>query len=150
VVDAPEGAQGLMSQANVDAALRGLDGWNRGDVDAWLEAVHPDIEWISEVSRQVEGAATVYRGLDEMRRYWDEWHELWSVTIDVTETFDLGDTVVVFADLRTRGGASGIDLERPIAYVFEFGPDGLARRARAYFDPDEALAAARGGGTPLP
>jgi ketosteroid isomerase-like protein len=139
-----------MSQANVDAVLASLDGWNRGDVDAWLRPAHPDIEWISEVSRQVEGEATTYRGLAELRRYWDEWHEVWSVVIDVTDTFDLGDTVVAVANLRARGGASGIDLERPIGYVFEFGPDGLVRRARAYFDPDEALAAARGGGPSLP
>jgi ketosteroid isomerase-like protein len=139
-----------MSQANVDAVLASLDGWNRGDVDAWLEGAHPDIEWISEISRQVEGTATVYRGFEGMRRYWDEWRELWSVEIRVTETVDLGDTVVAFADVHTRGGASGIDLERPVAYVFEFGADGLVRRARAYFDRDEALAAARGGATGLP
>ena len=139
-----------MSQANVDVLLQSFDGWNRGDVEAWLERAHPDIEWISAISRQVEGSSTVYRGHAGLRRYWDEWHELWSVAIHLTETVDLGDTVVAIGDLRTHGGASGIDLERPIAFVFEFGADGLVRRAQAYFDPDEALAAARRGGTALP
>ena len=139
-----------MSQANVDAVLRSLEGWNRGEVDAWLEGAHPDVEWISEISRQVEGSATVYRGRAGLRRYWDEWHELWSVAIHVTETLDLGDTVVAVADVRTHAGASGIDLERPVTYVFQFGADGLVRRARAYFDRDEALAAAQGGETGLP
>jgi hypothetical protein len=30
-----------MSIENVDAVRRCLDGWNRGDVDAWLESAHP-------------------------------------------------------------------------------------------------------------
>ena len=42
--------------------------------------------------------------------------------------------------MRAHGESSGIDIERPIAYVFQF-EDGLARWARAYFDPQEALAA---------
>jgi hypothetical protein len=61
----------------------------------------------------------VYRGVDEVRRYWDEWHALWDVTIEVTEVRDLGDTVLALARLKTHGEVSGVDLESPIAYVFE-------------------------------
>jgi ketosteroid isomerase-like protein len=129
-----------MSQENVEKVRRSLDGWNRGDVDAWLQAAHPEIEWISEIARQVEGSETVYRGTAEMRRYWDEWHSVWEVAIEVSEIHDLGDTVLVLARVRTRGEASGISLERPIAYVFEFD-GGLARKARAYLDPQQALEA---------
>ena len=39
-----------MSQGNVDAVRTCLEGWNRGDIDAWLNAVHPEIEWYSEVA----------------------------------------------------------------------------------------------------
>jgi ketosteroid isomerase-like protein len=117
-----------------------LDGWNRGDVEAWLQSAHPEIEWSSEIVRRVEGFETVYRGPAEMRRYWDEWHSVWEVMIDVSEIRDLGDTVVAFASIRARGEASGIDLERPVAYVFEFD-GGLARKVRAYLDPHQALEA---------
>jgi ketosteroid isomerase-like protein len=117
-----------------------LDGWNRGDVEAWLQSAHPEIEWSSEIVRRVEGSETVYRGPAEMRRYWDEWHSVWEVMIDVSEIRDLGDTVVAFASIRARGEASGIDLERPVAYVFEFD-GGLARKVRAYLDPHQALEA---------
>jgi ketosteroid isomerase-like protein len=131
-----------MSQENVDTVRRSLDAWNRGDVDAWLEAAHPDIEWVSEVAMRLEGAATVFRGTAGMRAYWDDWHSVWNVTIDVSEVRDLGDTVVALAQVRTRGEASGIDIERPVAYVFEF-EGALARKARAYLDPQEALEAVR-------
>lgn len=129
---------GAMSQENVAKVRASLDGWNRGDVDAWLEAAHPDVEWVSQIAQSVEGSETVYRGDADLRRFWDEWHALWDVTIDVTETIDRGDTVIALANIRARGEASGVDLERPIAYVFGF-EDGLVRRARAYFDQREAL-----------
>jgi ketosteroid isomerase-like protein len=129
-----------MSQENVEKVRASLDAWNRGDVDAWLGPAHPEIEWVSQIVQSIEGSATVYRGHAEMRRFWDEWQTLWDVAIEVTETFDLGDTVLALANVRAHGEASGIDLERPIAYVFEF-EDGLARRARAYFDQQEALSA---------
>jgi ketosteroid isomerase-like protein len=129
-----------MSQENVETVRRSLDGWNRGDVEAWLQSAHPEIEWSSEIVRRVEGSETVYRGAAEMRRYWDEWHSVWEVMIDVFEIRDLGDTVVALASIRTRGEASGIGLERPVAYVFEFD-GGLARKVRAYLDPHQALEA---------
>ena len=130
-----------MSEELVEKVLRSMDAWNRGDVDGWLEPAHPEIEWISEIARRMEGAERVYRGLAEVRDYWDDWHATWDVHIDITRTYDAGDTVVAVADLKTHGEASGIDLERPIAYVFEF-EDGRARRVRSYFDPQEALDAA--------
>jgi ketosteroid isomerase-like protein len=130
-----------MSQENVEIVRRSLDGWNRGDVEAWLQSAHPEIEWSSEIVRRVEGSETVYRGPAEMRRYWDEWHSVWEVMIDISEIRDLGDTVVALASIRARGEASGIDLERPVAYVFEFD-GGLARKVRAYLDPHQALEAA--------
>jgi hypothetical protein len=49
-------------------------------------------------------------------------------------------TVVALGHVRMRAEASGINLERPLAYVFEF-EEGLARTARAYLDPQQALRA---------
>ena len=57
-----------MSSQNVETVRRSFEGWNRGDVDAWLEGAHPEIVWSSDVVRRVEGAEAVYRGTDEMRR----------------------------------------------------------------------------------
>ena len=129
-----------MSAENVDAVRRCLDGWNRGDVDAWLESAHPEIEFYSEIARRMEGAETVSRGEAELRRFWDDWHAVWSMTIEVAEIRDLGDTVVVLGRMLARGEASGVDLEQPVAYVFEF-EGGLARTVRANLDPQLALEA---------
>jgi ketosteroid isomerase-like protein len=126
-----------VSQENVVAVRRSMDGWNRGDVDAWLRAAHQEVEFSSEILKRVEGDETVLRGTVELRRFWDEWHSVWNLTIDVSEIRDLGDTVVALGRIRTRGKASGIDLEGPVAYVFEFD-GGLARKVRAYLDQRQA------------
>lgn len=129
-----------MSAENVDAVRRSFEGWNRGDVDAWLGAAHPDVEFYSEVARRMQGAETVSRGVAELRRFWDDWHSVWNLKIEAAEIRDLGDTVVVLGRMRARGEASGVNLEQPVAYVYEF-EGGLARTVRAYLDPQRALEA---------
>jgi ketosteroid isomerase-like protein len=124
----------------VETVRRSLDGWNRGDFDAWLQTPHPEIEFSSAIARQVEGDETVWRGPAEMRQFWDEWHSVWNLSIEVSEIRDLGDTVVALGRIQTRGKASGVELESPVAYVFEF-EGGLTRKVRAYLNPSEALQA---------
>ena len=44
-----------MSQENVELVQRNFQAWNRGDVDAWLELAHPEVEWSSAIARRMEG-----------------------------------------------------------------------------------------------
>ena len=129
-----------MSQENLETVRTTIDAWNRGDVDVWMQGYHPEIEYTSAVLGRVEGPQTVYRGHTEMRRFWDEWHSVWTLTNDISEVRDLGDTVVALGVYRTRGNASGVGLEGPVAYVCEFDA-GSARWVRAYLDHSQALAA---------
>lgn len=129
-----------MSKENVEAARKSIEAWNRGDVDAFLKSFHPDGEYVSDVVGQVQSADNVYRGREEIRRFWDEWHSVWDLTVQVSEFRDLGDIVLTIGRNRARGRASGVDLDVPMAYVGEF-EDGLMRRLRAYRDLDEALQA---------
>jgi ketosteroid isomerase-like protein len=129
-----------MSQEHVDAVRRTLDAWNRDDFETYSAMAHPEIEWTSEVAERMAGDGTVYRGVEGLRRHWDEWREIWTMRVDVTEVVDLGDTVVAVAQTFARGHGMGAEMEQPIAYVFEF-EDGLVRRARSYMDPDRAFQA---------
>jgi ketosteroid isomerase-like protein len=129
-----------MSQENMELVQRSFQAWNRGDVDAWLESAHPEVEWSSAIARRMEGDTTVYRGRAQMRQFWDEWHSVWDLTIDLSEFRDLGETVVALGSMRAHGKMSGIDIESPVAYVFEL-ERGLGRRVRAYLDHAEALEA---------
>jgi ketosteroid isomerase-like protein len=127
-----------MSQEQIDAVRRNLDAWHSGDINAWLATAHPEGEWISEIARRVEGSDLVYRGHDGLRRYWDDWHSVWDVTVQLNEVRDLGETVLAIGRVRALGEGSGIDMDGPIALVYEFEGE-LIRRARAYLDPQQAL-----------
>jgi ketosteroid isomerase-like protein len=121
------------------AVRRSIDAWNRDDFDACVAMAHPEIEWISAVAQQLTGNS-VYRGLAGLRRYWDEWHELWRVRLKIMEIVRSEDTVVVVACTEARGDASGVIVRQPIGYVYEF-EEGMARRARSFIDPDDAFEA---------
>jgi ketosteroid isomerase-like protein len=129
-----------VSAENVERIRRNLDAWNRGDLDAFLETAGPDIEWTSELATRFEGGERVFRGTDGLREYWHEWHALWTVTIEIDRIHDLGETILVIAQVRTRGEASGVDLEGQVAYVYELEGDAFTR-VRSYLDPQAALEA---------
>jgi ketosteroid isomerase-like protein len=129
-----------MSEENVEIVRRSLDAWNRGEFDAWGQDSHPNIEFFSAITWQAEGDMTAFRGPTEMRQFWDEWHSLWDLRVDISEIRDLGDTVVALGGMTMRGRASGVPVDSPVAYVFEF-EDGLFRTVRAYLNPSEALKA---------
>jgi ketosteroid isomerase-like protein len=129
-----------ISRENVELALGMLDAWNRGDRDGWLAPAHAETEWSSAVLRAVEGTDTVYRGRTELEHFWDEWHAVWNLELELTDARDLGEPVLLLAHMRTRGKASGAEVERSIGYVIEF-EDGMLRRVRAYLSPGEALEA---------
>src|SRR6266550_4024925 len=130
-----------MSEENVEIVEAWARAWNRGDRDAWLAPTDPEVEWSSAIQRQVEGTDRIYKGQAEVGRFWDEWHTVWDVDIDISEARDLGDSVLVLAVFRAKGKGSGVEIEQSIGYLFEFD-DGLIRKARAYLSPREALEAA--------
>ena len=132
-----------MSQEDVQVAEAAVWLWNEGDRDRFLRAFHPDGKWSSAIKRQVEGGEGLYRGREEIGRFWDEWHAIWSeLRIVVSEAHSPRDgCVFAFGALQGTGIGSGVGLERPFAWVFHF-EDGLIREVRAYFTREEALAAA--------
>jgi ketosteroid isomerase-like protein len=129
-----------MSQENVEMARRSLDGWNRGEFDAWAQSAHPEIEFFSGITLGAEGDESAFRGLEGLRRYWDQWHSVWDLHVTVAETRDLGNTVLAVGAFKARGVASGAEIESPVAYVFVFD-GGLCRKARTYLEPSDALKA---------
>jgi ketosteroid isomerase-like protein len=117
-----------------------LDAWNRNDFEAVLSRTADDLEWVPATIATVEGDSFQGRdGLREFFRLWGETWETWDVTL--AEVRDLGETVVVLGQVRATGRGSGLQLDQPVAYVFELR-DGLLARGRSYFDHSEALTAA--------
>ncbi len=130
-----------MSQENVELIRRGYEAFARGDVDAVLELLHPDVDWFPAIA-PILGAETV-RGREAVRRLF---------TRDLFEGFDrflaeplsfedLGDFVLVMVRYTGRGESSGIEMDQRFATLFELR-DGKTLTMRDYSTRAEALEAA--------
>ena len=130
-----------MAEENGELVRRAFDAFNRRDADGLLGCFHADCEWRPAIAPGgMEGRT--YSGHDGLLAW------LWEVT-DSWETFEVhasstrpvGETVVVFGYMHARGRASGVELDRELAQVWEI-EGGKAVRARAYATQVEALKAA--------
>ena len=127
-----------MSQENVDLARRGYEAFARGDFDAVFELFHPEIE--AHDPPEMPDAA-IHRGHEAVRRDWEQTHEvLEDFSIEVEETLDRGDDVIVFLRYRGRGSESGAEVEAQMAHLWTVR-DGKAIRLRQFLDRGKALEA---------
>jgi ketosteroid isomerase-like protein len=118
-----------------------LDAWNRGDIDEVLARTTEDIVWVPVTVATVEGEGG-FRGRDGFRRFFEQWSETWETwDIELHECREVGDRIVALGHVRARGRGSGVELDTPVAYIFEFR-EGLVERGQSFFDHQEALAAA--------
>jgi ketosteroid isomerase-like protein len=128
-----------MSRANVEAAERIYAARGRGDVDAVLAELHPEVEWRPHLSalggRPVRGHAGVREYLASLAEEWEDFRQ------ELVRVFDAGDEVVAFLKTYGRGRASGVELNLEVAHVLRFR-DGACVESRTYLDRDEALSAA--------
>ncbi|HEX6711843.1 MAG TPA: nuclear transport factor 2 family protein, partial [Thermoleophilaceae bacterium] len=109
-----------MSKDNVEAFRRGLEAGNRGDIDALLDELHPEIEWHSALHMLMGGEQKVFRGHAGVRRMIGDLYETFDeVHIEMSEFRDLGDGLVAIGRTRNRGRASGVETVTPLAFVTE-------------------------------
>lgn len=115
------------------------EAWSRRDVEALLEAVHPDAE-----ARPILGAnigASVYRGHDGLRQWFKDLHQEWETfQTRVTQIDERGDRALCTIDVHARGRASGVVIEGELYHVVEMR-DGLILRLEAFRDRPEAIRA---------
>jgi ketosteroid isomerase-like protein len=132
-----------MSEENVALARKAIDALNRGDVDALLTLLSPEVVW--EALDGVPGVDELYRGRPGVR----EWIELmWRngeerVHIEIEQIADLGDDRVFIAVVLTaRRRGSGVPFEYRTWQVVWFA-DGLITRRQVFWTrAEEALKAA--------
>jgi ketosteroid isomerase-like protein len=127
-------------EANVEIVKRGIDAFNRRDVNVLADLTTPDFEWFPALPGTVEGDG--YRGREGIEAYFDEIRSTWDGLRVCGDGFrDLGDTVLVLGRTEGRGRASGVQVDAPLGIVFDFRGDKVAR-ARTYLDHSAALRAA--------
>jgi ketosteroid isomerase-like protein len=131
-----------MPRENVELMRRGLDAYNRRNVEAMLELVDPEVEWYAALDVLLGGEATAYVGRDGIRELFENIDDTFSsLHVDVTEIRDLDDRVLATGHLRMRGRQSGAEVSSEVGWVVEFR-DGRVLRVRTFLDPAEAFDAA--------
>jgi ketosteroid isomerase-like protein len=133
----------LRQAALVRAVQRGMEADNRRDLDVVAIVFHPDLEYYPY--REFVDAALAepcYRGPEGYKRYIGATYEVWGtdVRLEGTELIDLGDRIVMLADMPMRAQASGVPLAEAYAGVVTLR-DGMVIRWRDYLDQAEALRA---------
>jgi ketosteroid isomerase-like protein len=113
-----------MSQENVEIVRRLWEAWERRDTEAVLGLYHPAIVWESR-DTPLTGS---YRGREGVSQYFRDWMEAFEDYDAKAESFiDAGDKVVVKAQLKGRGKASGVEVGMPGWQVYRV-EDGLIIR----------------------
>ena len=131
-----------MSQQIVERYLGGVEVWNRGALDEWLQrTVTPGWELVT--GGAFPGLAPVYRGREGALELWNALRGPWDnqdLHLAVERIEDLGETVVVLLTMRASGGASGVPVGIQWARVITVG--GGDQRIHSYASWDDALQAA--------
>jgi ketosteroid isomerase-like protein len=128
-----------MSEENVALARKAIDALNRGDFDALLAFLSPDVVW--EALEGVPGIAERYRGRAGVREWialmWENAEE--GLHIEIEQITDLGDDRVFIAVVLTaRRRPSGVPFEYRTWQIVWFA-DGLITRRQVFWTRAEAL-----------
>ena len=127
-----------MSQESVEIVRRAFAEFERGNF--WVpEIFDPSVRvvWLAPLAGQ--GVETV--GVDVMTRSIKDWLQSFEQVTTVPERFiDAGDQVVVIAEWRGRGRASGVFTKLRYGGVWTLR-DGRVTSIISYTDPGEALEA---------
>jgi ketosteroid isomerase-like protein len=127
-----------MSQANVEVIRRGYEALARGDVDAALACLHPEVE---VAAGRLPGVGEI-RGREAFREFVAELFSAFDeVRLEPERFIDAGEKVVVPVTQTMRGRGGGVEVVNRIFAVWHVR-DGLAIQMDAYADEQKALEAA--------
>ena len=111
-----------MSQQYVEQLLHAYEALNSGDLDAATAGLPPEFEFIPPPMLP-EG--DVYRGPQGLRQLWQTWRAAFAdFRIEVEETIDAGDQVIVMAAVAGTGIGTGLEVSSPsFAWVWSYEGD---------------------------
>ncbi len=128
-----------MSQENVEIVRRNNDAYNSRDLETYLHTVAETVTFRSRFSVM---DSRVYRGRDDLRRYFAELDEIWSrYEMNLERVVAVGTTRVAgLFHLHAVGRESGVQLEEHPGVVFTLDA-GKVVEIDAYATQAEALEA---------
>ena len=128
-----------MSQQNVEIVRRGFVALNRGDADAVVADMAPDIEWYPTSDFVDIGP---FRGHDGVRALMSLVFGVFDgYRLQPEELIDAGDAVIAPVHQTGRGKESGLEADVRYILVFKLS-EGKAVRVESYYERHEAFKAA--------
>ena len=121
-----------------------IEAYNRRDLAAASAGFHPDLEYYPYREFVEAGLAEpCYHGPAGYRRYIEATYDVWGTEVRLypTELIDLGDRLVVLADMPMRAQGSGVSLAETYGTVATL-KHGRVITQRDFLNQAEALAAA--------
>jgi ketosteroid isomerase-like protein len=111
--------------------------WSRGDRELRREDIDPAAEVVSQLAnRRFRGYAGIRRWMTDVLDSFDEW----SMEIEEAREVD-EERLLVIGTARLRGRGSGVDMNVPCAWLFDFREGRMARMEIFLNRVDEALQA---------
>ena len=132
-----------MPRENIHVVQAAIDAVNRGDPDAFLECLDPEVVW--DDTEGWAGLRGVYRGAAEVRNWFqaalvEPWDSLEIAAEEIAEAGD-GERVTVEGSVRARGRTSGAEADIRVWQVLWLRGGRITRR-ELYWTRDEAAEAA--------
>jgi ketosteroid isomerase-like protein len=105
-----------MSAQNVELIRRAFDAFNTRDLDAFLELMDPEVEFIP-YERALEGLGP-YRGHGGVREWWEDASAAFpEFQVEPREIRDPADVTVTHGRLRGQGASSGAAFDRELWHI---------------------------------
>jgi uncharacterized protein len=132
-----------VSQDNIELARRGYEAFNRGDIEGFLEFIHPDVELDEGQDLPDRGIYQKHEGfLANMQAWSDVFEEL---RFEPEELIEVDDRLLVLVRVTGRGRGSGAEFDQRQAHVWTIR-DSKGIRLEFYADRNEAEKATGLGG----
>jgi ketosteroid isomerase-like protein len=130
-----------MSQENIELIRATVEAFNRNDLDAVVQKMHPEVVW--ETLDVLPDMGT-YRGHEGVRTFWQMWTETFRgfrLHMDACVPLGEGQVIATFR-VSGEGAGSGAGVESPTFFQILVIRDGHIVRARMFTHEEEALQAA--------
>jgi ketosteroid isomerase-like protein len=120
-----------------DRLRAAYDGFGRGDIEAVLAVMDPEIEWDATDALAHTGVYHGHAGVTEyiqgLSSAWDEYD------LKAEQFSETGPNVMVLGSVSGRLAENGQDVEARFAHVLEVGADGKVTRLKVCLDREAAL-----------
>jgi uncharacterized protein (TIGR02246 family) len=123
--------------AEIGIVRNGYEAWNAGDLERFIELMHPQVVW--EPAGVFPGLGHSYVGREGMREFWSDFKGPWErIEIEIQEVRVIEEGSVLCRLLFRARGREGIEVERPFTNHL-LVRDGMLKHFQGYTDWDEAL-----------